>query len=90
VGISYDSVEILKKFSERNKVTFPILSDPGSKTIKEYGLHFQRGLPHPGTVLIDQKGVIRAKLFEDGFRKRHTPEELILEAKKLQKEKAKK
>ena len=68
-------------------MTFPILSDPGSKTIKEYGLHFQQGLPHPGTVLVDQKGVIRAKLFEDSYRNRHKPEELIHEARKLQKEK---
>lgn len=86
VGISYDSVEILKRFSDRNKITFPVLSDTGSKTIEAYGLLFQRGLPHPGTVLIDQKGIIRAKLFEDGYRKRHKPEELLAEAKKLRKE----
>jgi peroxiredoxin len=35
-GISYDSVEILKYFSERRKIDFPLLSDPDSKIIREY------------------------------------------------------
>lgn len=87
VGVSFDSVDVLKKFSDSYKVTFPILSDPGSRTIKAYGLHFQRGLPHPGTLLIDRKGVVRAKLFEEGYRKRHKPAELIAAAKKLKEKK---
>ena len=36
VGISYDSVAILKTFSDKNKIAFPMLSDPGSKTIEDY------------------------------------------------------
>ncbi len=84
MGVSFDSVDVLKEFCNRFKVELPLLSDAGSKTIKSYGLHFQRGLPHPGTILIDQKGVVRARLFEEGYRKRHKPAELIAAAKKLQ------
>lgn len=35
-GISYDNVGILKYFSERRKIEFPLLSDPESKIIKMY------------------------------------------------------
>lgn len=84
VGVSFDSVTVLNGFSDRFKVSLPLLSDADSKTIKAYGLHFQRGLPHPGTILIDREGIVQAKLFEDGYRKRHKPAELIAAAKKLQ------
>ena len=84
VGISYDSLEILKKISESMEIPFLLLSDEGSKTINEYGLHYEDGMPHPGTMLIDQTGVIRAKLFERGYRIRHTSDELVAAAEKLE------
>ena len=83
VGISYDSVDILKTFSDSEEIPFLLLSDEGSKTIKEYGLHFKDGLPHPGTVLIDKSGVIRAKIFKEGYKTRHTIDELVTAAEKL-------
>ena len=84
VGISYDSLDILKKISESLEIPFLLLSDEGSKTIHEYGLHREDGVPHPGTMLIDQSGVIRAKLFERGYRIRHTNDELVAAAEKLE------
>ncbi len=83
VGVSYDSLDILKTFSDAEEIPFPLLSDEGSKTIREYGLHFKDGLPHPGTVLIDQSGVIRAKIFKEGYEARHTVDELIAAAEEL-------
>jgi peroxiredoxin len=38
-------------------------------------------VPEPGTFILDQKGLIRAKLFLEGFRVRHTAEALITAAK---------
>jgi peroxiredoxin len=38
VGISYDSQQTLADFSERNGITFPLLSDVGSATIRRYGI----------------------------------------------------
>jgi peroxiredoxin len=35
-AISYDAVPILADFSKRRGTTFPLLSDPGSATIKRY------------------------------------------------------
>ena len=37
----------------------------------------QAGIPYPGTFVIDSQGVIRAKLFNEGYSKRHSSEELI-------------
>lgn len=36
--ISYDSVEVLSAFTRQHGITFPLLSDAGSATIKRYGL----------------------------------------------------
>jgi peroxiredoxin len=83
VGISYDSPTVLKKFSDREKITFPLLSDPGSKTIEAYHIRNEAakgralGVPNPGTFIVDREGVIRAKLFLEGYRDRHTTEALV-------------
>jgi peroxiredoxin len=83
VGISYDDPAILKKFSDQAKITFPLLSDPGSKTIDAYHIRNEaakgraEGVPSPGTFILDRDGVIRAKLFLEGFRDRHTTDALV-------------
>jgi peroxiredoxin len=84
VGISYDSPEKLKKFTEAAGITFPLLSDTDSKTIHAFGIHNRGGLPHPCTYLIDQKGIVRVKLAEEGYRTRHETKELIDAAKKVE------
>ena len=84
IGISYDSVDVLKRFADASEITFRLLSDEGSKTIKAFGIHYQKGLPHPGTFLIDQQRMVRAKLFREGYRERHPTVELVEAAKQLQ------
>jgi peroxiredoxin len=37
-AISYDSREVLGAFSAKYGITFPLLSDPGSRTIERYGI----------------------------------------------------
>ena len=82
VGISYDSSAKLKKFAVARNITFPLLSDEGSKTIRAFGIHYKDGLPHPCTYLIDEQGIVRAKLAEKGYIKRHKMKELIEAAQK--------
>jgi len=84
VGISYDSVETLKKYSDKNAIQYFLLSDEGSKTINAYEIHNQEGYPHPGTFLVDKTGTIRAKLFNDGYRRRHSTADLIEAAKMIE------
>ena len=83
VGISYDPVDVLAKFSEKQKITYPLLSDPDHKTIVDYGLLNKEakgkteGIPYPGTMILDRDGVIRAKLFFDGYRERHQATDIV-------------
>jgi peroxiredoxin len=80
---------VLKKFSDGAKITFPLLSDPGSKTIDVYHIRNEaakgraEGVPNPGTFIVDPAGVIRAKLFLEGYRERHTTEALVEAAKAI-------
>ena len=39
------------------------------------------GVPHPGTFILDREGVIRSKLFLEGYRDRHTTDALIKAAR---------
>jgi peroxiredoxin len=87
VGISYDDTSVLKTASDRLKIDFPLLSDPGSKTIDAYHIRNEaargkaEGVPMPGTFLLNQDGLICAKLFLEGYRDRHTTEALVEAAK---------
>jgi peroxiredoxin len=77
-GISYDSVEILKFFSDRRKIEFPLLSDPDSKIIRMYhvlnseAVGPNAGMARPGYFYIDTEGNIREKFFEAKYRERLT------------------
>jgi len=83
VGLSYDTVDVLAKFANRRKITFPLLSDPDSMTIQAFHLMnaeaqgIAEGVPFPGTVILDHQGTIRAKLFFDGYSKRHVPQDIL-------------
>jgi peroxiredoxin len=86
VAVSYDSVDVLAKFAKRRNITFPLLSDPDSKVIKAYGVLNARasgqmaGIPHPGSFLIDQKGIVRA-ILPGTVSKRHSADDLLSVAK---------
>src|SRR5688572_20788100 len=79
-AISYDPVAILADFSGRRGITFPLLSDPGSRTIQQYGIlnttvsetSSQRGIPFPGTFLLNRDGVVTARFFEEAYQERST------------------
>ncbi len=89
VGISYDSVDVLQRFAGKRGITFTLLSDPDSKVITAYALRNKEtsgkklgkinldGIPYPGTLIVGKDGVIKAKLFLDGYRDRHSTEDLI-------------
>lgn len=78
MGISYDSVDILKYFADRRKIEFPLLSDPESKIIRMYqvlnseAIGPNQGMARPGYFFIDTAGVIREKFFESKYRERLT------------------
>ena len=85
-AISYDSVAVLKSFAERRGITFPMLSDPESKIIRDFGIlneqsqpgTMQYGIPYPGTYLVDTTGRVTAKYFEDDFTQRYTSGDILV------------
>jgi peroxiredoxin len=86
VGISYDSPETLTRVMGKHGITFPLLADVGSKTIDAYGIRNQEakgraaGVAHPVLFLLDQQGVIRAKLMRDNYKDRPEVDEIIAAA----------
>jgi hypothetical protein len=80
VAISYDSPETLKKFADSRGIAFPLISDSGSAIIKRFGILNEQqeagtrsyGIPHPGTFIVDRKGVVTARFFEEAYQERYT------------------
>jgi DsbC/DsbD-like thiol-disulfide interchange protein len=80
-SVSYDSVEVLSHFAARKGIRVPMLSDPHSDIIRRFDL-FNTSIPEtdarnygiarPGTFVIDERGIIRDKFFEEGAIQRFT------------------
>lgn len=90
-ALSYDSVDKLKAFADKSGVSYPLLSDAGSATIDAFGVRNEEmrgnrrmdGIPHPVIFLIGADGVVKAKLYEESYRKRPAPAVLVEAVKKL-------
>ncbi len=82
VGISYDSVDVLAKFTAQRKITFPLLSDPDSKAIDAFGVRNERaqgaqaGIPNPITIIVDGDMKVRGHLPGSVVR-RHSTSKLV-------------
>lgn len=74
VGISVDSVEDQKAFSDKYKLPFPVLSDVGGATSEAYGVLREMGstgIANRETFLVDPQGVI-VKHYEEVDPETHT------------------
>jgi hypothetical protein len=84
-SLSYDSVAVLKSFAERAGIHYPMLSDPDSKIIRAFDILNEKvpkgnmayGVPNPGTFIIDENGIVRAKYFEDDYRERYAAANIL-------------
>ena len=82
VGISFDSVEILKRFADRGRITFPLLSDVGSHTIDAYRIRNASegapdGVAYHGTFVVDRDGIIRSKFYQVSYAERPAVDNLV-------------
>ena len=103
-AVSYDSREVMAAFAKQHGITFPLLLDPGSETIKRYGIlntvvaealapnsndpsvraDVQKyisvvkpspnmaGMAFPGTFVLDRRGRVTSRYFEDFYVERNT------------------
>jgi peroxiredoxin Q/BCP len=75
LGISVDGLDDQVKFTEKEKLAFPLLADADKKIAKAYGvLNEDRGFANRTTFVIDKKGVVR-KIYTKVDPKTH-PEEV--------------
>ncbi|MGF1463118.1 MAG: peroxiredoxin family protein [Maricaulaceae bacterium] len=84
VSISYDSVDKLAAFTSIRSVSYEMLSDPDSAVIDAFGVRDPQyaggradGVPQPIVFIVDADGVIRAKLWQEGYRERPPIDEIL-------------
>lgn len=76
-----DSLQLIGEL-EGDPKSFPVrlLEDRGHGVIDRYGLRnpsSRAGIPHPGTFVIDRKGVVRWRFVETDYAKRPSNEEIL-------------
>lgn len=84
-------MSILKGFSDRYDLKYPLLSDEGSLYIRELGIlnegvpkdNATYGIPHPGSYMVNAKGVIFDKSFYKQYAVRESVNDMLLESFKV-------
>ncbi len=83
VGISVDQPEINKRHRQKLGLTYPLLSDGKTETIRRYDLLHARGGPagsdiaRPGEFLVDSTGTVRWMNLTENLGVRARPEEVV-------------
>lgn len=85
-AIVYDSTDLLEAFADARGIEFPLLSDPGSETIKRYDLLNREadpasrsyGIPYPGTFILDTNGRVQERFFERAYQERFTVSSIVV------------
>ncbi len=88
-AVSYDPVETLRSFSERRKISYPLLADPGSEMIRRFKMvdpdnsgnnipdYGARDTAYPGWFLIDREGIVKERFLDPFWGDRHTANNVI-------------
>ncbi len=84
-SLTYDSTDVLKTFAARIGITFTMLSDPDSKVIRAFEIlntnaekgTSRYGIPFPGTYVINERGIVTAKYFDDDYRERSSAASIL-------------
>ena len=89
VAISYDTVEILRNFSDRmGGFHYSTLADPDSEIIEAYGIRNPNpeagsrtdGMAFPGIYIVNADGIVQEKFFQDSHRIRTTAETILFKS----------
>jgi peroxiredoxin len=87
-AVSRDPVTVLAELSKRRSITFPLLSDSGSATIKRYGIFNTAvppnnpqmyGIPFPGTFIVNPQGIVTERFFEPTYQERTTVASILVQ-----------
>lgn len=90
-AILYDPPDVIRAFTDAREIEFPVLSDVGSVTIREYDLLNREmppdrkigdiqlyGIPYPGTFVLDAEGRVVQRFFEARYQERFTVSSIAL------------
>ena len=85
IAISYDPVDVLKAFSDKYSISYPLLSDANSEIIKKYGILNTEldagsrnfGIPNPGIYFINEAFIVQNKQFEKSYTARPSAESIL-------------
>lgn len=75
LGASTDTLDAQQKFTDKEKLNFPLLADDAKKVAQAYGVLGSTGFAARQTFVIDKKGVLR-KAFLKATPMEH-PEEVL-------------
>jgi peroxiredoxin Q/BCP len=59
IGISTDNIDAQQKFTDKEKLNFPLIADSDKAATKAYGALSPRGFANRYTFVIDKEGMIR-------------------------------
>lgn len=83
-AISYDNPATLKTFAGKNKLTYVMLSDTGSKMIDELKIRDPQytegkavGVPYPSIFVVDRDGTVKARSVSLDYKVRPTNDEVM-------------
>ena len=78
VVVTYDAPELQAAFLEASGITYPLISDIETTTMRALGILNEDyspgdpafGIPHPGVFVVDRSGTIAGKIFIDSYQER--------------------
>ena len=90
-SVSYDDTSILNAFSKKHDISYPMLSDSKSESIKAFGILNEKmekgtkyyGVPKPAIYVIGADKKVQAILAEEGYKNRPPALKVIEEIKKI-------
>jgi peroxiredoxin len=85
-SVTYDSQAVLQNFARRKGIHYPMLSDPDSKIIRDFGVFNDNiepgtpayGIAFPGNFVIDAKGIVKSKYFDADYRQSYTQASILM------------
>lgn len=91
VALTYDAPDLQRKFIEKFRITYPVLSDVEATSMKNLGIlnteyepgDSSYGIPYPGVFVVKPDGTIAGKVFIEGYEKRIDAASLLAYAKEV-------
>lgn len=90
VTVSVDTVELVKKFADAQRITYTMLADPTGAINEQLGIRDTNypvgskafGVPQPGIFVLDRNRKIIAKYFVQGYRERPDLDQVLMDLRK--------